>query len=256
MSEDMYTSPIKQGIQLGNYFLQMRDAGGRGNETQTCDRDLLDVVVEVLVRSVEEFLGGDHVLLVSRLLLVAPPLPHGLVVPGPALRHGPDPVTQDGHSLKPASVELKANLGVVLAAVTQDGRALRFASAELKSNLGVVLAAVTQDGRALVAMSITSALALSSTESHTEAYRSAFPSFITAASTTSGLALGSAEANQGPPTPTAAMTGVLVQACRRWGQKTQRHHHHHHLPASRATTTRRTWRRGWGCWGRAARLAL
>ena len=225
----MYTSPIKQGIQLGNYFLQMRDAGGRGNETQTCDRDLLDVVVEVLVRSVEEFLGGDHVLLVSRLLLVAPPLPHGLVVPGPALRHGPDPVTQDGHSLKPASVELKANLGVVLAAVTQDGRAL-------------------------VAMSITSALALSSTESHTEAYRSAFPSFITAASTTSGLALGSAEANQGPPTPTAAMTGVLVQACRRWGQKTQRHHHHHHLPASRATTT--TWRRGWGCWGRAARLAL
>ena len=53
------------------------------------------------------------------------------------------------HALMNASVELKNDKEVVLAAVAQAGLALRYASAELKNDKEVVLAAVAQDGRAL-----------------------------------------------------------------------------------------------------------
>ena len=53
-------------------------------------------------------------------------------------------VTQNGHALRHASPELKANPEVVLAAVTQNGHALRHASPELKANHKVALAAVKQ----------------------------------------------------------------------------------------------------------------
>jgi sulfur relay (sulfurtransferase) complex TusBCD TusD component (DsrE family) len=55
-------------------------------------------------------------------------------------------VNQNGHALQYASVELKNDREVVLTAVTQNGNALQFASLELKNDRGVVLAAVTYDG--------------------------------------------------------------------------------------------------------------
>ena len=46
-------------------------------------------------------------------------------------------VSQDGHALRYASAELKADREVVTAAVTQDKLALQYASPELQENLQI-----------------------------------------------------------------------------------------------------------------------
>ena len=56
---------------------------------------------------------------------------------------------QNGRALEYASVGLKENQEVVLAAVMQNGMALEYASDRLKNNIDVVLAAVIQNGEAL-----------------------------------------------------------------------------------------------------------
>jgi hypothetical protein len=63
-------------------------------------------------------------------------------------------VAQDGRALLDASVELKRDKEVVLAAVAENGGALVHASAELKNDKEAVLVAVAQDGLALEYSSI------------------------------------------------------------------------------------------------------
>ena len=58
-------------------------------------------------------------------------------------------VTQCGHALAFASLELKNSETVVLAAIDQNGLALQYASKEMKNSETVVLAAVYQNGLAL-----------------------------------------------------------------------------------------------------------
>ena len=58
-------------------------------------------------------------------------------------------VAQDGHALRRAPAEVRADRVVVTAAVARNPSALAYASAELKNDREVVLAAVRRDGETL-----------------------------------------------------------------------------------------------------------
>ena len=55
-------------------------------------------------------------------------------------------VSNDGHALQHATVELKGDREIVLAAVSKNGLALRYATEELKGDREIVLAAVSEHG--------------------------------------------------------------------------------------------------------------